>query len=76
MPRKSNSKIGTYQEVFDGTKERTKGGLKKDDLVMNKRNKVVSKKRHAIGLKRVDVLSKHRKLKKPKEKISESKTPE
>ena len=30
--------------VFRGTKERTVGGLKKQNLVKNKRGKVVSKK--------------------------------
>merc|ERR1719476_347757 len=33
--------------VFRGTKEKTSGGLKKSDLMKNKRGKVVSKKRSA-----------------------------
>merc|ERR1711964_675440 len=38
--------------VFRGTKEKTASGLKKSDLMRNKRGKVVSKKHHATGGKR------------------------
>merc|ERR1712003_27701 len=37
--------------VFRGTKEKTSSGLKKSDLMKNKNGKVVSKKKHARGLK-------------------------
>merc|ERR1719262_614132 len=38
--------------VLRGTKEKTAGGLKKSDLMKNKRGKIVSKKAHASALKR------------------------
>merc|ERR1719408_128369 len=38
--------------VFRGTKEKTVSGLKKTDLMKNKRGKIVSKKAHASALKR------------------------
>merc|ERR1719150_2896716 len=38
--------------VFRGTKVKTVGGLKKTDLMKNKRGKVVSRKGHAQGVKR------------------------
>ncbi|ETO16756.1 hypothetical protein RFI_20584 [Reticulomyxa filosa] len=65
--------LGSYQEVFDGVREKTKGGLSKNDLMLNKRGKVVSKKRHEIGLQRMEVLSKYKKPKKekPEEKVAE-----
>ncbi len=43
---------GSKLEVWNGTARRTSGGLTKNDLMQNKRGKVVSKKKHAIGLKR------------------------
>merc|ERR1712190_247472 len=41
---KKVSKVGKKWRVFAGKKEKTQGGLKKADLVKNKRGKVVSKK--------------------------------
>merc|ERR1719235_1043212 len=38
--------------VLRGSKEKTTGGLKKDDLIKNKRGKVVSKRRSALGKRR------------------------
>merc|ERR1712187_469837 len=38
--------------VFRGSKEKTSGGLKKSDLIRNKRGKVVSKKASAAAKKR------------------------
>merc|ERR1712178_498367 len=38
--------------VMRGTKEKTATGLKKSDLVINKRGKIVSKKQSALGKKR------------------------
>ena len=37
-------KYGTRQEVYDGVSEMTRGGLKKDDLILS-RGKLVSKKK-------------------------------
>ena len=44
-----SSLIGTMSQVFRGTKQKTKGGLVKKDLMKNKNGKVCSKKRHAFG---------------------------
>merc|ERR1719388_39054 len=55
MKKKTVSKIakGRYAKsvVFRGTKAKTVGGLTKNDLVLNKRGKIVSKKTSAHGKK-------------------------
>ena len=38
-------KYGSRQEVWDGLCSQTRGGLSKDDLMMSKTNKIVSKKK-------------------------------
>ncbi len=43
--------VGSKLQVWKGEAQKTGGGLKKDDLMKNKRGKVVSKKKHAHGLK-------------------------
>merc|ERR1711935_1018300 len=43
--------IGARSSVLRGIKEKTKTGLKKDDLMRSKTNKVVTKKKHAAGKK-------------------------
>jgi hypothetical protein len=43
--------IGTRAKVWHGTAEKTAGGLKKADLMKNKRGEIVSKKKQALGLK-------------------------
>merc|ERR1711972_105358 len=45
------SMTGSYRQVWNGTKTYTKGGLTKSSLMLNKNNKVVSKKTHAVGQK-------------------------
>ena len=50
--RKPKKKIGSMRKVWNGTADRTGGGLIKKDLMINKRGKVVSKKSHASGAKR------------------------
>merc|ERR1712241_616117 len=42
---------GSMRQVWNGTKVYTKGGLMKKDLMLNKRNKVVSKKAHKVPAK-------------------------
>jgi len=52
--RKSSTDIKTFgskRDVFLGLAKKTRGGLFKDDLMMNKQGKIVSKKKHQIGLK-------------------------
>merc|ERR1719161_1310519 len=56
MKRKTVSKIArgrlAKSLVFRGRKEKTVGGLKAGDLMKNKRGKVVSKRRSALGKRR------------------------
>merc|ERR1712023_412582 len=43
--------VQAKSQVLKGKKVKTAGGLTKDSLMKNKRGKVVSKKRHAVGKK-------------------------
>lgn len=49
MPR--NKKFGTKDEVWDGLALLTKGGLRRSDLMINRKGKVVSKAQHAAGVR-------------------------
>ena len=40
------TRFGSRAEVMHGTAKMTKGGLKKSDLMYNKRKRIVSKKQH------------------------------
>jgi hypothetical protein len=40
---------GSRAQVWHGTAFKTPGGLKKDDLIMNKNGRIVSKKKHATA---------------------------
>merc|ERR1719401_195433 len=51
MKAKKVSKTGKKWQVFAGKKEKSKGGLKKTDLIKNKNGKVVSKKMSLKGKK-------------------------
>lgn len=42
-------RVGTKREVWNGTAHHTASKLVKDDLMKNKRGKIVSKKQHAAG---------------------------
>merc|ERR1719439_147213 len=46
----AKGKLAKYL-VFKGTKEKTKSGLTKDDLVRNKAGRIVSRKKSALGKK-------------------------
>lgn len=46
---KKSKKKGSKEEVFNGDAIETSGGLRKDDLVLNKRGKIVSKKKSEYG---------------------------
>lgn len=50
--------IGSRAQVFHNTASHTSGGLTKDDLMKNKRGRIVSKKRHALGQKAIKHLEK------------------
>lgn len=43
--------IGSKEEVYNGLAQKTGGRLKKDDLIMNSRGQIVSKKKHELGIK-------------------------
>ena len=55
MKKKAVSKIAKGKlakvVVFKGNKEKTASGHKKSDLMMNKRNRIVTKKQNAAGKK-------------------------
>merc|ERR1719450_64313 len=54
-PKKKINKFGTKKQVFAGKKEKTKTGLKADDLMKNeKTGKIVTKKMNAKGKKMFD----------------------
>jgi DVNP family len=46
---KSHKKVGSKREVFNGTAEKTKGGLHKQDLTRNKHGRIVSIKKMLSG---------------------------
>ena len=46
--------IGSKAEVFNGTATRTSGNLTRDDLMINKRNRIVSRKAYAAALERYE----------------------
>ena len=41
--------VGSKSQVYHGNADHTSGGLKRDDLMQNKRGRIVSKKKHALG---------------------------
>lgn len=51
-------KIGSRAEVFHGRAEKTTGGLRRKDLMKNKRGEIVSVKKHRTA-KREKRLEKH-----------------
>jgi len=59
-------KIGSKNEVWSGTATKTSGGLTKSDLMKNKKGKVVSKKRHALGKRNFKNIQKYSYKKKGK----------
>jgi hypothetical protein len=45
--------VGSKAEVYHSTCLRTSGGLKKKDLMMTKKGRIVSRKKHAQGKKAI-----------------------
>ena len=43
--------VGSHAQVWHGTARHTSGGLTKKDLMKNKRGKIISRKKHALGKK-------------------------
>ena len=51
MPKKgSGLKTGSKRQVWDGSADKTSGGLKKADLMEGYKGKIVSRKKHALGV--------------------------
>jgi hypothetical protein len=48
--------IGTRAEVYHGTARRTSGGLTKNELMMNKHGRIVSKKKHTTAKREMRLL--------------------
>ena len=51
MPSKT-LKVGSRRQVFNGSAEKTPGGLRKDDLLKNRYGRIVSAKKHATMKKK------------------------
>lgn len=45
MPQKKTLKQGSRRQVWNGSAEKTPGGLTKEDLIKNERGRIVSKKK-------------------------------
>ena len=44
---------GSKAQVWHGTAKHTPGGLTRKDLMKTKKGRIVSKRKHAIGLRRI-----------------------
>lgn len=59
MVRSSTRKMpasGSKAQVWHGTARHTPGGLTRKDLMRTKKGRIVSKRKHAIGLRRIKSL--------------------
>jgi hypothetical protein len=56
--KKYKELFGSRQKVFNGTSFKTRGGLKKSDLLMNRWDRIVSAKKHRLA-KKENRLAKH-----------------
>ena len=52
------STVGSKAQVWHGTAMKTPGGLTRKDLMKTRKGRIVSKKKHAIGLRRIRSLRK------------------
>jgi hypothetical protein len=53
MPGKTR-KVGSRRQVFNGSAERTVGGLRKHNLIKNKHGDIVSKRKHETMRRKMD----------------------
>ena len=65
--------VGSYQDVWEGKAKETSGGLKKKDLIKNKRGRIVSKKRSMSAKKNKSIEKAGYKTKKGEFKLFEKK---
>jgi hypothetical protein len=59
MARSSTRKMpasGSKAQVWHGTARHTPGGLTRKDLMKTKKGRIVSRRKHAIGLRRIKSL--------------------
>jgi hypothetical protein len=49
-------RVGSKREVFNGKADHTKGKLTKDDLIKNKRGRIVSKRKSEANVKNAERL--------------------
>jgi len=56
--------VGSKAMVWHGSAKHTSGGLTRKDLMKTKKGRIVSRKKHTIGLRRIKAL--HKKGYKPK----------
>ena len=59
MARTSTRKMpasGSKAQVWHGTARHTPGGLTRKDLMKTKKGRIVSRRKHAIGLRRIKSL--------------------
>ena len=68
----STRKYGTRSEVWDGICTMTRGGLTKDDLMLSKTNKIVSKKKSEAAKQAYNQYG-FAKRSRPEEKVEEPK---
>jgi hypothetical protein len=50
--------VGSKAMVWHGSAKHTPGGLTKKDLMKTKRGRIVSRRKHAIGVRRIKTLRK------------------
>jgi hypothetical protein len=50
--------VGSKAMVWHGTAKHTPGGLTRKDLMKTKKGRIVSRKKHSIGLRRIKTLHK------------------
>jgi hypothetical protein len=50
--------VGSKAMVWHGTARHTPGGLTRKDLMKTKKGRIVSRKKHSIGLRRIKTLHK------------------
>jgi hypothetical protein len=55
---RKSMKRGTKAQVYHGTAMKTSGGLTKKDLMKTKAGRIVSRKKHAAGVKAIRRLKK------------------
>jgi hypothetical protein len=61
MAKSSTRKMpasGSKAQVWHGTARHTPGGLTRKDLMKTKKGRIVSRRKHAIGLRRIKSLRK------------------